>query len=347
MAYSSNLEPTGLTAKTTPIDADVVIIGDSTDANEVAKKTTWANVKATLVTYFDTLYQTILVSGTNIKTINGTSLLGSGDIAVPVLTDGDKGDITVSASGATFTIDNGAVTLAKMANLAQDQFIGRTTASTGVPQTATITSAARTVLDDTSVANMVDTLGGATSTGSGGLVRATSPTLVTPALGTPSSGTLTNCTGLPLAGVVGVTATASELNVLDGITSTTAELNYTDGVTSNIQTQLDTLARNLPRVTSETSSATPTINSDNTDVHRITALAVAITSFTTNLSGTPTHGQNLVIEITGTASRAITWGASFEASTVALPTTTDGTNMLTVGFKWNSATSKFRCLAVA
>jgi hypothetical protein len=38
---------------------------------------------------------------------------------------------------------------------------------------------------------------------------------------------------------IGVTATATELNVLDGITATTAELNFTDGVTSNIQTQLD------------------------------------------------------------------------------------------------------------
>jgi hypothetical protein len=36
--------------------------------------------------------------------------------------------------------------------------------------------------------------GGTTSTGSGALVLATSPTLVTPVLGTPSSGTLTNCT---------------------------------------------------------------------------------------------------------------------------------------------------------
>ena len=37
----------------------------------------------------------------------------------------------------------------------------------------------------------------------------------------------------------GVTATTAELNIMDGVTSTTAELNYTDGVTSNIQTQLD------------------------------------------------------------------------------------------------------------
>ncbi len=38
-------------------------------------------------------------------------------------------------------------------------------------------------------------------TGSGLLVFGTSPTLVTPALGTPASGVLTNCTGLPLSGL--------------------------------------------------------------------------------------------------------------------------------------------------
>ncbi len=37
-------------------------------------------------------------------------------------------------------------------------------------------------------------------TGTGALVFATSPTLVTPLLGTPTSGVLTNCTGLPIAG---------------------------------------------------------------------------------------------------------------------------------------------------
>lgn len=45
-----------------------------------------------------------------------------------------------------------------------------------------------------------------TATGSGAPVRATSPTLVTPVLGTPSSGTLTSCTGLPQAGIVPGTA---------------------------------------------------------------------------------------------------------------------------------------------
>jgi hypothetical protein len=36
------------------------------------------------------------------------------------------------------------------------------------------------------------------STGSGNVVLSTSPTLTTPALGTPSAGVLTSCTGLPL-----------------------------------------------------------------------------------------------------------------------------------------------------
>src|SRR6267142_1705933 len=46
----------------------------------------------------------------------------------------------------------------------------------------------------------------ADETGSGALVFATSPSLVTPLLGTPTSGTLTNCTGLPVS--TGITALA-------------------------------------------------------------------------------------------------------------------------------------------
>ncbi len=96
------------------------------------------------------------------------------------------------------------------------------------------------------------------------------------------------------------------------------------------------------RVGTTTSSATPTINTDNFDLYTLTAQTADITSFTTNLTGTPTDGQELQIGITGTATRAITWGASFEAGNVPLPTTTAGTARLDVFFVWNAATSKWR-----
>ena len=99
------------------------------------------------------------------------------------------------------------------------------------------------------------------------------------------------------------------------------------------------------RTGTTTSSATPTINTDNVDFYSLTAQAVDITSFTTNLSGTPTENQTLWIAITGTAARAITWGTSFENGAITLPTTTTTTQRLDVGFVWNSVTSKWRCMA--
>jgi len=52
----------GATAKTTPIDADSVALLDSADSNAL-KLTTWANVKAVLKTYFDTLYLPLTGAG--------------------------------------------------------------------------------------------------------------------------------------------------------------------------------------------------------------------------------------------------------------------------------------------
>lgn len=100
------------------------------------------------------------------------------------------------------------------------------------------------------------------------------------------------------------------------------------------------------RVTTITSSATPTINTDICDAVTITALAVAITSMTTNLTGSPDNFQRLMIRIkdNGTA-RAITWGASFENGSVSLPTTTVATKTLLVGLQYDSVDAKWACEA--
>jgi hypothetical protein len=143
-----------------------------------------------------------IVGGTTLASSFLSSVLPSSQILV-----GSASNIAspVAMSGAA-TITNagvvdlvaGTVSLSEMANLAQDQFIGRTTASTGVPETTTITAAARTVLDDTTVSGMVDTLGGASSTGTGGLVRAAAPT-ISPLL---STYTIQGYTGLTASGAV-------------------------------------------------------------------------------------------------------------------------------------------------
>jgi hypothetical protein len=103
-----------------------------------------------------------------------------------------------------------------------------------------------------------------------------------------------------------------------------------------------------PRITTITSSATPTINTDNCDMVTITALATAITSMTTNLTGTPNNGEMLLFRIKddGTA-RALTWGASFEAKGATLPTTTVLSKVLHALFVWDSVTSKWGCLSTA
>jgi len=54
---------TNLTPKTTPIDADVVLIGDNVDSN-ITKKLTWANIKATIISSFGVMIATLTAKTT-------------------------------------------------------------------------------------------------------------------------------------------------------------------------------------------------------------------------------------------------------------------------------------------
>ena len=94
-----------------------------------------------------------------------------------------------------------------------------------------------------------------------------------------------------------------------------------------------------------TSDATPDVCVDKYNHVHITALATAITSMTSGLSGTPVDFQTLTYRIKddGTG-RAITWGASFVARGYALPTTTVASKITYVVFKYNSTAAIWECV---
>lgn len=72
------------------------------------------------------------------------------------LSDGTFGGIAVSGGGTALNVVSGHITLARMANLATDTFIGRDTAGTGVPEALSVATV-KTMLSLNNVDNTADT----------------------------------------------------------------------------------------------------------------------------------------------------------------------------------------------
>ena len=77
----------------------------------------------------------------------------------------------------------------------------------------------------------------------------------------------------------GVTASATEINLIDGVTATTIEINYIDGVTSSIQTQMNTKAPLAsPTLTGTPLAPTATAGTNTTQVATTAFVTSAVTS---------------------------------------------------------------------
>jgi len=109
-------------------------------------------------------------------------------------------------------------------------------ASSGANSDITSLTACTTIIGLTTALSVAQGgTGVTTSTGTGAGVHATSPTLVTPVLGTPTSGTLTNCTGLPVAGGGTGASTLTSNNVILG-NGTSAVQFVAPGTSGNVLT---------------------------------------------------------------------------------------------------------------
>ena len=218
---------------------------------------------------------------------------------------------------------------------------GTLTSCTGLPIStgvAGLGSGVATFLATPSSANLAGAV--TDETGSGNLVFATSPTLVTPVLGTPSSGTLTSCTDLPVStGLSGLgtnvatfLATPSSANLASAVTDETGSGLLVFGTS--------------PTITTSIVAGSASMNIFNTVATTVNAFGVATALSVGGSTGSTTINNNLVVTgdltINGTTTTVNSTTVTIDDPIFTLggdtaPATDDGKDR-GIEFRWHNGT---------
>ena len=179
-------------------------------------------------------------------------------------------------------------------------------------------------------------------TGTGVAVFATSPTLVTPLIGTPTSGTLTNCTGLPVStgisglgsGVATFLATPSSANLASAVTGETGSGALVFGTSPTIATATLTTPTMTTPILGTPTSGTLTNCTGLPISSGVSGLGSGMATFL----ATPSSA-NLASTVTGeTGSGALVFGTSPTLTTPVIGVAT-GTSLAVTGLLTSSGTA--------
>lgn len=147
------------TSKTTPVDADLLGLVDSAASNAL-KKLTWANLKATLKTYFDTLYTSYTApanSQVRLSTANGYGSTATKIKRYSTVIENTGSNITYADSatnGASWTINvSGRYSISVTASASATSYYGISRNSNQL--TTSIQS-----ITDSHILNIAKTIGG-------------------------------------------------------------------------------------------------------------------------------------------------------------------------------------------
>jgi len=239
------------------------------------------------------------ISGNPTVSISNDPILpGSGGLVVPVGTTGQRG----SSTNGNFRYNTTTASFEGYANGAWGSIVsgaGVSSISFGSTGLTPSTSSTGAVVVAGTLAVASGGTGVVTSTGTGSVVLNTSPTFVTPILGTPTSGTLTNATGYTTANLVGsivlTTQVSGTLPIANGGTNATTAPNARTSLgaaASGANTDITSVA-----LTTGTISTTPTSNTEIANKLYVDSVAqgldpkascVAATTVNITLSGTQT-----------------------------------------------------------